>query len=155
VRIKSPWQADADTVKRAVAIGGDHHSDRIHNSAENLLGIGGKLNDVLRNDSATKVRYGQRGLRRMNIQGKHTSLNVQIQECGSSAARKPAHRSLNDPLVGKQLLHDKRDGASLQSRGPRQIRARNGLVVAYLVEDKCSIDLPGNLIRRTEFVGKR
>src|ERR1035441_7562018 len=57
------------------------------------------------------------------------------------------HRSLNDPLFGKQLLDDERDGASLQSRGPRQIRTRNGLLDANLVEDEISIDLPGHLIR--------
>jgi hypothetical protein len=91
----------------------------------------------------------------MNIQSKYAALTVQIKEGGPTAAGKPAHRSLNDPSLGEQFLNNERDSTSLKAGNARQVGSRDRLPGSYLVEDKISIDLAWDFVRRAHFIDER
>jgi hypothetical protein len=90
----------------------------------------------------------------MDVERKHASLAVHIEECRSAAAGKAPHGAFNNPMLSEQFLDDQGHCASLQARDAGQIGTRDGLPGADLIEDEVAIDLAWYFVRRTDFISK-
>src|SRR2546430_2751525 len=85
-----------------------------------------------RHDEVARRDGGARG-RDVNADG-HRARGPQTYESRSPPARRSARADLLDEPLGLQLLDDGRDGRALQGRDARDLCARDGLAVAYVVE---------------------
>jgi hypothetical protein len=55
-----------------------------------------------------------------------------------------AHGSVQNPLIGDEILDDKRDCAALKAGEPGKIGSRDKRASANQIEEEISIDLPGS-----------
>ena len=70
-----------------------------------------------------------------------------MKECRLAAAGQVVDRTLGHPALRDQFLGDRGNGAALQARLARQVRARNRLVLANQVQHDPPVDIPGGLTR--------
>jgi hypothetical protein len=146
VKIKASGQTYAYAIEGPIFVRSNNLLDRTYNGGDYFLWVFRQRNQTLRNNPATQIRHGQRGLRRVNIQREYATLAVYIQESRPSATWKATHRTFHNPTFGKQFFDDERNRASLQSRNPCQVSSRDRLSGPDLIEDEIPVDLARYLI---------
>ncbi len=124
----------------------DELTDAGDNGSKSLVGIVRKYQRVLSDNCSAKIGDSNGYLRRVDVKRNNKPLKVKLNESWAATTWKMAHRSVQNPLIGDEILDDKRDCTALKAGEPGKIGSGDEWASANQIEEEVSIGLPGSFV---------
>jgi hypothetical protein len=145
--IDSPGEADADALNGLVMQGLLHPRHAVRYQQRGCRRIGRQMHLRPRKQSPFQVHRRNRGQFRVDVNGNHHQVVVQLKQGRGASSRRRINGAFANPLLSNQLLNDLRHGASLQSGLARQIGSGDRLVGPDQFQNDVTVYAPRSFAR--------